>query len=68
MRTPVAVPVLQVQGALDGAVNPTSAATPPDLIAGPLRHEVLTAVGHFPHEETPDVFNALLLDWLATLP
>jgi pimeloyl-ACP methyl ester carboxylesterase len=66
MRTPVAVPVLQVQGALDGAVNPTSAATPPDLIAGPLRHEVLTAVGHFPHEETPDVFNALLLDWLAT--
>jgi pimeloyl-ACP methyl ester carboxylesterase len=67
MRAPVAVPVLQVHGALDGAVNPANSTTPPELLGGPLRYEVLTTAGHFPHEETPDLFNELLLDWLRTL-
>jgi pimeloyl-ACP methyl ester carboxylesterase len=67
MRTPVGVPVLQVQGALDGALTPT-VTTPPDLVNAALRHELLTTVGHFPHEEAPDQFTALLLDWLAALP
>lgn len=62
MRTPIAVPVLQVHGAQDGVV---SATTPEGLLTGPLRHEVLTTAGHFPHEETPELFNALLLEWLA---
>ena len=61
MRTPIAVPVLQVHGAKDGAV---SIRTPAGLITGPLRDEVLTAAGHFPHEEDPELFNRLLLDWL----
>ena len=39
MRTPVAVPVLQVHGAQDAAVSP-SATTPPHLVTGPLRHEL----------------------------
>lgn len=64
MRTPVEVPVLQVHGALDGAMALGSTATPAGLVAGPLRHEVLTAVGHFPHEEAPVLFNKLLLEWL----
>ena len=63
MRTPVAVPVLQLQGAQDTAVSPT-ATTPPHLVTARLRHELITTAGHFPHEETPDLFNALLLDWL----
>jgi pimeloyl-ACP methyl ester carboxylesterase len=64
MRTPVAVPVLQLQGAQDAAVSPT-AVTPPDLVTAPLRHELITTAGHFPHEETPDTFNRVLLDWLS---
>jgi pimeloyl-ACP methyl ester carboxylesterase len=57
-----------VHGALDGAVNAASTATtPPGLITGELRHAVLTKAGHFPHEELPEQFNRLLLDWLAGL-
>ncbi|MEU0096155.1 alpha/beta hydrolase [Kribbella sp. NPDC006257] len=62
MRTPIDVPVLQVRGAQDGAVG--AARTPDGLITGSLRYEVLTAAGHFPHEESPELFNRLLLDWL----
>jgi pimeloyl-ACP methyl ester carboxylesterase len=63
MRTPVAVPVLQVNGAQDAAVSPT-ATTPPRLVTAPLRHELITPAGHFPHEEAPDLFNSLVVDWL----
>jgi pimeloyl-ACP methyl ester carboxylesterase len=65
MRTPVAVPVLQVHGALDGAVNVLNTDTPLELITGELSHAVLTKAGHFPHEELPEQFNKLLLEWLA---
>jgi pimeloyl-ACP methyl ester carboxylesterase len=64
MRTPIAVPVLQVNGAQDPAVSP-AAVTPPDMVTAPLRHELLTAAGHFPHEETPELFNRYLVDWLS---
>lgn len=67
MRTPVDVPVLQVHGVLDEVVTPTGAATPPGLITGPRRQEMLTGVGHFPHEEAPELFNELLLDWLPSV-
>jgi pimeloyl-ACP methyl ester carboxylesterase len=67
MRAPVAVPVLQVHGSLDGVSSPASSTTPPALLAGPLHYEVLTTAGHFPHEETPELFNELLLEWLQTL-
>ncbi|WUF33120.1 alpha/beta hydrolase [Kribbella sp. NBC_00482] len=63
MRTPVAVPVLQLHGAQDAAVSP-SATTPSHLVTAPLRHELITPAGHFPHEEAPDLFNTLLVDWL----
>jgi pimeloyl-ACP methyl ester carboxylesterase len=63
MRTPITVPVLQLQGAQDAAISPT-AATPPDLVEAPLRHEVIASAGHFPHEETADLFNTLLVNWL----
>jgi pimeloyl-ACP methyl ester carboxylesterase len=32
-----------------------------------LQYEVLTTAGHFPHEEAPELFNELLLEWLQTL-
>lgn len=67
MRTPIAVPVLQLHGAQDSAVSPT-ATTPPRLVTASLRHELITPAGHFPHEEAPDLFNTLLVDWLRTQP
>jgi pimeloyl-ACP methyl ester carboxylesterase len=65
MRTPIAVPVLQVDGAQDHATP--LGPTPARLITGPHDHHVITGAGHFPHEETPGVFTSLLLDWLAKL-
>ena len=68
MRTPIQVPVLQVRGGLDAMVTSAGMITPPTLAAGPYRYEVLTAAGHFPHEEASDLFNEVLLHWLSTLP
>jgi pimeloyl-ACP methyl ester carboxylesterase len=65
MRQPVGVPVLQVHGAVDSAIPLAGTATPPRLMTGELRHEVMTGVGHFPHEEAPDLFTGRLLHWLA---
>ena len=66
MRTPVDVPVLQVDGAHDTATRP-GAPPPAGLVTGPFRHELLTTAGHFPHEETPALFTKTLLSWLTTL-
>jgi pimeloyl-ACP methyl ester carboxylesterase len=60
MRTPIAVPVLQIHGAQDPAVSPTATQL------APVRHALLSAAGHFPHEELPDLFNTQLVDWLAS--
>ncbi|TWD81031.1 pimeloyl-ACP methyl ester carboxylesterase [Kribbella amoyensis] len=68
MREPVTVPVLQLNGGKDSALAPESAVLPPKLVTGPLRHEVLTSAGHFPHEESPAEFSRVLLDWLRSLP
>lgn len=65
MRAPVTVPVLHVHGALDGALLPSTARRSEDYVASSYRWHMLAGVGHFPHEEAPDVFGSLLLDWLA---
>jgi pimeloyl-ACP methyl ester carboxylesterase len=65
MRTPVGVPVLQIDGAQDTATP--LGPTPARLLAGPHDQHVLTGAGHFPHEETPGVLTFLLLEWLAKL-
>lgn len=68
MRTPVDVPVLQLDGTHDSATPLGTAPTPPGLVTGPLDHHVLSGAGHFPHEETPARVTELLLSWLAKLP
>jgi pimeloyl-ACP methyl ester carboxylesterase len=62
MRTPIAVPVLQVDGSHDTATP--LGPTPAGLIDGPHDQQVITGAGHFPHEEAPDLFTEVLLDWL----
>jgi pimeloyl-ACP methyl ester carboxylesterase len=36
-------------------------------VTGPFRSEVIPGAGHFPHEEQPAAFTALLLDWLSSV-
>ena len=64
MRTPVAVPTLHVHGALGGPVLPSSAQGSSRYVDAPYRWRQLPDVGHFPHEEDPDTFNAELIGWL----
>jgi pimeloyl-ACP methyl ester carboxylesterase len=64
MRAPVGVPVLQVHGALDPSVLPSTAAGSGAHVRGDYRWAQLPGVGHFPHEEAPQELTGLLLDWL----
>jgi pimeloyl-ACP methyl ester carboxylesterase len=69
MRTPVAQPVLLVTGAADQAMSgPDVGRRTRRHVTGPFRAEEVPGAAHFPHEERPEQFTALLLDWLGTLP
>jgi pimeloyl-ACP methyl ester carboxylesterase len=59
----VQAPTLLVWGSLDGAVNPRSAPGLGRALACS-RVEVLRGVGHLPFEESPEVFNRLVLDFI----
>lgn len=64
MRTPVAVPVLQLHGSLDAAILAATAEGSADYVTGPYRWRLLEGIGHFPHEEAPDDVTKELLAWL----
>jgi pimeloyl-ACP methyl ester carboxylesterase len=64
MATPIDVPVLQVHGAADPVVLPTSAQGSSQYVTAPYRWRLLEGVGHFPHEEDPQRFDATVLEWL----
>jgi pimeloyl-ACP methyl ester carboxylesterase len=67
MRPPVSQPVLVVTGADDPAMTPDVVRRSRDHVVGELTERVLPGVGHFPHEEDPPAFIALLREWLAML-
>jgi pimeloyl-ACP methyl ester carboxylesterase len=67
MRAPVHAPVLQVLGGHDPVV-PRDATRLPRSVTGPAETRVVEGAGHFPHEECPAEFNALLLEWLRRHP
>ena len=67
MRPPVAQPVLAVGGADDPAVPVAALHGSAAHVAGAMCERVLAGVGHFPHEERPEEFTRLLLDWLGGL-
>ena len=68
VAAPVQVPVLQIHGRLDGAVLPSSVNGSEHYAAAGYSRVALDGVGHFPHEEDPDAFDAVLLPWIETLP
>ena len=66
MHEPVTVPVLQVHGSADPTILPSTVDGSQDHVSAPYeRHDLPT--GHFPHEEDPIAFAAILLPWLASL-
>jgi pimeloyl-ACP methyl ester carboxylesterase len=68
VQSPLELPVLHLQGALDPYVHP-DAAIASHRWAGPhLRYELLDGAGHFLPEEAPDAVTAALLAWLGDLP
>jgi pimeloyl-ACP methyl ester carboxylesterase len=64
MSGPVTVPTLQVHGALDPAVRVRGAQGSDRYVEADYRLHVMPEVGHFPHEEDPDTFTRVLLEWL----
>lgn len=58
-------PVCAINGADDPALPAWSTARSGAHVAGDYQHGFIEGAGHFPHEEQPDMFNDLLLSWLA---
>lgn len=65
MRRRVSVPVLHVTGADDPTARPTAVDASGRHVDAPYTVESMPHVGHFPHEEAPQRFNRVVLDWLA---
>ena len=64
MRTPIALPVLQLHGRHDRAVLAEAAHGSQAYCTGPYERHLVDGAGHFLPEEAPEVVNRLLLDWL----
>jgi pimeloyl-ACP methyl ester carboxylesterase len=67
MATTVSQPVLAVVGAEDPALPARSPASTGAHVSGPVTEQVLPGVGHFPPEEAPSAFTAVLVQWLRGL-
>lgn len=67
MRRPVTQPVCSVSGDRDPALPASVARASRSRVLGEFTDRVMPGTGHFPHEERPQQFNELLLDWLRGL-
>jgi pimeloyl-ACP methyl ester carboxylesterase len=65
MRSPVQAPTLHLHGSVDPCVPTALARGAGRYVEGPYRWKVLDGVGHYPHEERPETFDAELTGWLA---
>ena len=62
MAAPVTAPTLQLHGALDPCVLPSTAAGSGRYVAGAYEWRELPGIGHFPQEEAPDGSAAAIAD------
>lgn len=67
LRAPVRVPTYAVFGGADPALPDPRRDRSGEHVTGPYTSDVLPGLGHFVPEESPDLFSAKLLAWLATL-
>ena len=63
VRRPVEAPTLQLHGALDGCARASSAQGSGRYVAAAYEWRVLEGVGHFPHEEAPELVTGELVRW-----
>jgi pimeloyl-ACP methyl ester carboxylesterase len=64
MRRPVRVPTLHLHGSLDPVLRTRSSAGSGEYVEAPYRWRLFDGLGHFPHEEDPEVFSTELIEWL----
>ena len=63
MAAPITAPTLQLHGALDPYVLPSTARGSDRYVAGAYEWHELPGIGHFPHEEAPDQVTAAIARW-----
>jgi pimeloyl-ACP methyl ester carboxylesterase len=68
LRSPITVPVLQLQGDQDGAVVPALASMSSAYVDGRFEQHFIAGAGHFLPEEAPAEVDAHLVRWLNSLP
>lgn len=63
VRKPIAAPVLQLHGDVDACVLPSSAQGSGRYVSGAYEWRLLDGVGHFPHNEAPELVTGELIRW-----
>jgi len=67
LKSPITVPVLQLQGEQDQCVVPALALTSSAYVEGSFDQHFIAGAGHFLPEEAPAEVNAHLVSWLSGL-
>jgi len=63
LQTPIRVPTLQLHGALDRCVLPTTAQGSGRHVSSAYEWRLYDDCGHFPHQERPDAVSGELVRW-----
>jgi pimeloyl-ACP methyl ester carboxylesterase len=63
LRSPIAAPALQLHGDSDACVLPSTAQGSGQFVSGHYESRLLERVGHFPHNEVPDLVTGEILRW-----
>jgi pimeloyl-ACP methyl ester carboxylesterase len=63
MAAPVTAPTLQLHGALDSCILPSTAQGSGRYVAGEYEWRELPGIGHFPQEEAPDEVSRAIAAW-----
>jgi pimeloyl-ACP methyl ester carboxylesterase len=63
MQQPVTAPTLQLHGTADPALLPRTAQGSGRYVAGPYEWRLLDGLGHFPHQEAPELVTGEILRW-----
>lgn len=66
LRAPVTAPVLHLHGDFDTCVLPATAQGAGQYVTGEYEWRIVDGVGHFPHNEVPEVISGELVRWAKT--